>query len=280
MSSKMGTMRNTKKSIRLAASLCAVATTLMSWHDTEARDVNYTGEEAIVHVKPGEPTQVTFPAKIEGGYKRVKDSALVLERQGNFLIVFAQPKLGLEGESIIVHLDDKRSYALRLVPATGDVERDVSVKVLDSREGEVEEEAVAHSGTDKPSINNGEFPPPSTVAGLMREMVLTAEFGKQRAVPGYRRSNKFTGETVLSDGTLLATIDEIFMGTDYWGYVLSVENKVDTTQRINPATFRLDGTRAVSATRWELAPTPLTEEQKIAAQHRGKIYIVTRAKRG
>jgi hypothetical protein len=243
-----------------------------------ARDLQYGGDEAVIHVRPGEPTQVTFPGKIEGGFKRDKNSNIVLERQNNFLVVFSRPQLGLEGESLIVHLEDSRSYALRIVPATGSDERDVSVKIIDTREPDMEELGTASIQT-LPSGEAPEFAPPSTISGLMREMVLAAEFGKQKGVAGYRRSNRYTGETVLSDGTIIAYIDEIFMGTDLWGYVLSVENKLDVSQRINPATFRLDGTRAVSASNWELAPNPKTEEQKIAREHKSRVYIITKAKR-
>lgn len=256
-----------------ALSVCTLGVT------AEARDLNYGGDEAPVYVKSGEPTQVTFPGKIEGGFKRDKNSNLVLERQDNFLIIFAKPQLGLDGESIIVHLDDKRSYALRMLPATADSERDVSVKVLDSREAEVNEEDAQKSAPTLKGEKELPFAPPSTVSGLMRELVLVAEFGKQKGIPGYRRSNKFSGEAVLNDGAMEATIDEIFMGTDLWGYVLSVENKMNAQQRVNPATFRLDGTRAVSASRWDLAPQPVTDEQRIANGHKTKLYIITAAKR-
>ena len=56
----------------------------------EARDVKYTGSEQTVYVTPGEPTQITFPDEIKGGFKR-KHSSLALQRQTNFLVVFAQP---------------------------------------------------------------------------------------------------------------------------------------------------------------------------------------------
>ena len=157
-------------------------------------------------------------------------------------------------------------------------ERDVAIKIVDTREADIEENPQL-AGLAPAPVAPSEFPPPTTVAGLMREMVLVAELGKSKGIPGYRRSNKFSGETVLADGTMNATVDEIFMGTDYWGYVLTVENKLDTSQRINPATFRIDGTRAISANKWELSPVPLTDEQKITQGHRGKVYIVTRSKR-
>jgi len=146
---------------------------------------------------------------------------------------------------------------------------------VDNREPEV--------ATDAPLIQQPRtpmgFPSPAAVNGLMRNMILTAEFGIQRGIPGYRRSNRYSGETVLHDGALEAKIDEIFMGPDHWGYVLSVENKLDTTQKINPASFRMDGTEAVTAQRWELSPRAVTDEQRIAAAHRAKVYVVTKAKR-
>lgn len=49
-----------------------------------------------------------------------------------------------------------------------------------------------------------------------------------------------------------AKVEEIFMGANCWGYVVTVTNLPDTTQRINPATFCLEGTRAVAAARWEV----------------------------
>jgi hypothetical protein len=239
-----------------------------------ARDIQYSGGEEVIYVRPGEPTQVAFPAPIEGGYKR-KNSALGLEHQDKNLVIFAQQSLGIEGEAIILTLADKRTYALRVVPATGSTPKDVVVKVLDAREPDMEEEGTPEMF----SKEKVPFARTTAVAGLMREMILVAEFGKKKGIPGYRRSNRYSGEVVLHDGAIEATIDEIFMGTDLWGYVISVENLLETNQRLNPATFRLDGTRAVVAQRWELSPRPLTTEQQVAKEHQGKIYIITRAKR-
>lgn len=238
-----------------------------------ARDVQYTGNEETVYVRPGEPTQITFPSKIDGGYKKSR-SSVTLQRQDNHLILFAQPQLSVDGEAIIVHLDDKRTYALRVAPENPENPRDGFINIVDNREPEIE------TGTpETQSLKTKDFPPATTVPGLMREMVLVAEFGKSKGITGYRRSNRYTGETVLHDGSVEARIEEIFMGPDLWGYVVSVENLLGTNQRINPATFRLDGTKAISAERWELTAQPLTAEQKISGAHKGKLYIVTRAKR-
>jgi hypothetical protein len=238
-----------------------------------AREIQYSGGEETVYVRPGEPTQISFPGKIAGGYKK-KSSAVSLERNENYLVVFAQQTLGLEGEAIIVHLGDKRSYSIRVMPATGGAQKDDQVTIADTRTPEVDEE-ITQEKLDTPRT----FASPATIPGLMREMVLLAEFGKKKGIPGYRRSNRYSGETVLDDGTVVAKIDEIFMGTDLWGYVLSVENKLETSMKINPATFRLDGTRAVTCDKWELAARPLTGEQQLSEGHKGKVYIVTKAKR-
>ncbi|MCB0344396.1 MAG: hypothetical protein KDD66_04740 [Bdellovibrionales bacterium] len=255
--------------LALAACLCLV------FCDTAAaRDVRYSGSEQTVYVKPGEPTQVSFPSGIEGGFRR-RNSAVKIERQDNHLIVFAQPELSPEGEAIIVHLDDKRTYSIRVTPADDVNVRDDRVKIIDDRVPEVDVEGPTYTDSEKPS----KFAPPTVVSGLMREMILVAEFGKKKGIPGYRRSNRYSGETVMHDGAISAKVDEIFMGTDLWGYVIDVENLLNTSQRLNPATFRLDGTRAVSAERWELAPRPLTAEQQISNQHRSKIYVITRSKR-
>ena len=238
----------------------------------EAREVKYDGSEVTVFVKPGEPTQVSFPEKILGGFKK-ENSAIALEREGNYLILFAQPHLDNEGEVIIVHLDDERSYSLRFIPSDDNNQRDSSIEIQDTRPLPAPEEVETNQ------LKPGGPAPASKVAGLMREMVLTAEFGKRKPIPGYRRSNRYSGEVLLHDGAIEAKIDEIYIGSNYWGYVISVENKLESTQALNPATFRIDGTRAVTASNWELSPTPLTAEQKVSSGHTGKVYVVTRAKR-
>ncbi len=241
-----------------------------------ARELRYTGTEQTIYVTPGEPTQIVFPSKIEGGFKR-KNSSLALERKENFLVVFAQPEIPYEGEALLVQLDDKRSYALRISPADDDHPRDEQAKVIEDREealGDDEDYA-----PETPYEQPRGFAPATVASGLIREMILVAEYGKQRGISGYRRSNRYTGEAVLNDGTVSAKIDEIFMGPDLWGYVLNVENLMDTNHKLNPATFRLDGTRAVAAQRWELAPRPVTAEQKVSNHHAAKVYIVTKAQK-
>lgn len=239
-----------------------------------ARDVNYQGSEIPVYVTPGEPTQITFPSKIAGGFKR-KHTSLALERQGNFLVVFAQPEIPYEGEALLVHLDDKRSYALRILPADDDNVRDEFINIKDLRENYLGD---GDGAKDERFPTQG-YAPPTIVPGLMREMILISEFGKRGGISGYSRSNTYAGETILDDGTILAKIKEVFLGTSLWGYVIEVENLLDTTYKINPAAFRLDGTRAVLAERWELAPRPETAEQSIANAHKSKLYIVTKSLR-
>ncbi|MBL7663144.1 hypothetical protein JNK13_10380 [bacterium] len=266
-----------KRSNRLSyATLSCLAATILVSSSALARDLYYTGNEQTIYVKPGEPTQVNFPDDIEGGFKR-KNSSLALERQNNFLVLFAQPTLPPEGEGLIVHTEDQRSYALRIIPSSDEHPRDDFVKITDDRPAEREE--VSEDASPETTNQPTGFAPPTIVSGLVREMILVSEFGKKKGITGYRRSNRYTGETVLHDGAIKATIDEIFMGSDLWGYVLSVENLLETNQKINPATFRLDGTRAVSAQNWELSPRPENAEQDLAAKHKGKVYIVTRAKR-
>jgi hypothetical protein len=241
---------------------------------THARDIGYEGQEVAVFVSPNEPTQVNFPGDIAGGYMKT-DATVQLERQGADLILFAKPSLESEGEAIIVRLKDGRSFSIRVRPANDSNPRDSHVKVedlssplFDSEEG------------DSPIHESKEYDkaPSNVLSGFMRELVLQAEFTKPQ-IRGYRVNEQYRGQTVFNDGTLNATIDKIFIGPRYWGYVLDAENLVDTAQRINPGTFRLDGTRAISCSKWDLSPKPLTMEQKIAGQHKTKIYIITKAKK-
>ena len=128
-------------------------------------------------------------------------------------------------------------------------------------------------------LSQGGFPHPSTVPGLMRELVLRSEFGKLKKIMGYRISKRLAGEVVLHDGTMEVRIAEVVLGPKYWGYILKVENLLDSGQKLNPATFRLDGTRAIAAATWSLSPKPRTAEQKTAQGHISKVYVVTKAHR-
>jgi len=239
----------------------------------EARDVRYENAEIPVYVKPGEPTQILFPGAVAGGVKR-RMSSLSLEHKDSQLVIFANEAITDSGEAIIVRLQDGRSYSVRVSKSTGEKVRDDVVRIEDGRG------AIIADSSEEPAYKERKFDyaPPSQVSGLMREMVLAAEFGK-KSIAGYRMSEQYKGETVLNDGTLEAKIDRIFIGPNLWGYVIDATNLLDQGQRLNAATFRLDGTRAVSAQNWELAPRPLNIEQQIAAKHKGKIYVMTRAKR-
>ncbi len=238
----------------------------------QAREIEYQDGEVTINVNPGEPTEIRFPGVIKGGYKK-ELSALSLDRKDTDLIVFATEGLTENGEAIIVRLDDGRSYSLRVRLADQMHPRDDVVKIEDGRHTQADEEeelALYKEG-------KFEYAPSSTVGGFMREMMLVAEFGKA-SIPGYRVSDRYKGETVLQDGAIQATIDRIFIGPNMWGYVLDARNLLDQTQQLNPASFRLDGTRAISADRWELAPRPLTIEQQVAGKDSAKVYIITKAK--
>ena len=100
------------------------------------REHCYRGEEAQIFVRPGEPTQVVFPGEIKGGFKR-KDSALTLERQSNYIVMFTQPSLDVHGESLLIVLEDERSYPLRVLPAHRK-QRDSVVRLVDMRRGTTE----------------------------------------------------------------------------------------------------------------------------------------------
>ncbi|MCI5066190.1 hypothetical protein MRY87_10735 [bacterium] len=241
-----------------------------------ARELEYRGEGEIpVRVQPGEPTQVRFPSKIAGGF-RGRQTSLSLDRKDSDLILFSNESLTEEGEALIVRLEDGRSYPVRVQRATEEFPRDPQLQIRDKRSTSVfdqEEEELNPYEQRKFQKQH-----PGTVAGFMRELVLAAEFGKDK-IPGYRVTDRYRGEKVLNDGTLNATIDKIFIGPKLWGYVIDASNELDVSQRLNPATFRLNGTRAISMSNWELTAKPLNIEQQIAGKHKTKVYVVTRAKK-
>lgn len=249
---------------------------ILSTSNASARDLEYGGREISVYVKPGEPTQLQFPGVIAGGFKK-KQSSLNLDRKGTDLVLFGQDTLTEAGEAIIVRLDNGKSYSIRVHRASPDKPRDDMVRIEDSltspqSSGDDDDKEPRHEE------KKFDYAPPNQVSGLMREMVLNAEFGKA-SITGYRVSEIHRGETVLSDGTVMAKIDRIFIGPTLWGYVVDAENLLQTSQKINAGNFRIDGTLAVSAKDWELAAQPLNNEQQIAGKHRTKLYIITRAKK-
>ena len=267
-----------KKSLRrLTLNLLIILILLMlSIPQAMAREVDYVGQEVEVYVNPREPTKIEFLDKVASGFKP-SQSALSVQRDGSDLIVFARSNLSPAGEAVIVKLADGRSYSLRMKPAI-DGPRDSSVKILDSRTSILGDES-EEEDSDRSKEKIYPRAPSNTVSGLMRDMTLVAEFGK-KGITGFRASDRYRGQTVLNDGTLHAVLDQIFIGPDLWGYVLDVKNLLDTSQRLNPATFRLDGTRAISIQRFELAPRPLNVEQQVANKHQTKVYVVTRSRSG
>lgn len=240
-----------------------------------ARDLEIKPDqgEISVYVAPNEPTQIQFPGEIVSGYKK-KNSALSLDRQKEDLVIFANQNLSSNGEAFIVRLKDGRSYSLRILRSGDENPRDDRVNILDDKNSIIaddEEETPIHQE------KQFKYAPPTMVSGLVREMVLATEFGKA-AVPGYKQSDKYKGQVVLNDGTLVAKIESIFIGPNLWGYVLEAENQLDQTQKLNPASFRLDGARAVSFSNWELAPKPMTIEEQITRKDKTTVYVVTRAR--
>lgn len=262
-------LKNCRSTGKLLA-CAAVALSSLAPVDSFARDVEYKDSEVSIFVKPGEPTQVQFPGDLSGGFKK-KGSALSIDQKDTDLIVYATERIPADGEAIIVRLKDGRSYSLRVKRSGDGQDRDDVVRIEDGGRSILEEEE-GGSRQNAPVLSKA---PPTHIAGLMREMVLVSEFGKA-SIPGYRETNRYHGQTVLSDGTVEAKIDRIFIGPNLWGYVLDAKNMLDQSQRLNPASFRLDGTRAIMAQNWELAPRPLNIEEQISGKHDSKIYIVTR----
>lgn len=249
------------------ATACLFSTPL----DVFARDIEYKNSEVSIFVKPGEPTQVQFPGDLSGGFKK-KGSSLSIDQKDTDLIVYATERLPADGEAIIVRLKDGRSYSLRIQKASDGNDRDDVVRLEDGGRSIIAGSEEESSAEIQQSTTKA---PPTHIAGLMREMVLVAEFGKS-TIPGYRETNRYRGQTVLNDGTVEAKIDRIFIGPNLWGYVLDTKNLLDQSQRLNPASFRLDGTRAITAQNWELAPRPMNVEEVASRKHDSKVYIVTR----
>ncbi len=238
-----------------------------------AREIEYQNTEVTIYVTPGEPTQINFSSEIKSGFKRT-GAPLTVDKKEQRLIVFGTEELSTNGEALIVTLENEQSYSLRIKPADPSNPRDDIISINDN----AGMAAIIPKEEEMPEYYRKQFPEAqnNSVSGLMKELVLAVEFGKKK-IAGYRISDQHAGEVILNDGTMMATIDRIYMGADFWGYVLNVENLLTSNQQINPATFRVDGTKAIMAERWELSPSPMTSEQQLAASHRAKIYVITKA---
>jgi hypothetical protein len=238
-----------------------------------ARDVEYSEGEIKVFINPGEPTELRFPGNISVGYKR-HGSPLSVDKQGGTLILFAQQKVPSEGEVLLVRLSDERSYSVRVLNAASADQRDSIVVIKDGRRPIVSDDEEA-----LPQYRDRRFVYPSQyqVAGLIRELVLVTEFGKQ-SIPGYRVSEAGKGSVVVNNGAVQARLLKMYLGPQLWGYVLEAENVTDEIVKLDPSVFKIAGTRAVSADNWELAARPLTSEQRLAGSHKAFVYVVTKAR--
>jgi hypothetical protein len=250
-----------------------VVSLLLIGNTVFARDIEYNNSEVTIYVTPGEPTQLSFPEEIKAGFKRI-GAPLTVDKKKDKLVVFGTEELSTNGEALIVTLNNEESYSLRIKPADPSNPRDDIVNIINNN-GLA---AIIPQEEENPEYYRRQFPEAqsNSVSGLMKELVLAVEMGKNK-IPGYRVSEQHAGEVILNDGTMVATIEKIFMGADLWGYVLNVENLLDSNQQVNPATFRVAGTKAIMAERWELSPSPYTSEQQLAGTHRGRVYIVTKA---
>ncbi len=268
-------VKRVRRIVAVAIATCVLAGSIP--FNAFARDIEYKPNdgEIDVWVNVGEPTEVSFPSSIKDGFIN-SNAGISIEKKEVSLIVFGKENIKEGGEAILVRLNDGRSYPVRIRKATLDNPRDGQISIGDGKGALGSNE----DGEDEPEYKKPrdfDYAPPSKVSGLMREMMLVAEFGKQK-ITGYQISEKFKGQTVVTDGAILAKIDKIFTGPNLWGYVLDATNLLDQTQRINPATFRIDGTRAVSVGSGELAPRPMNVEEQIAGRHNTKVYVVTRAR--
>ncbi|MCS6893076.1 MAG: type-F conjugative transfer system secretin TraK [Deltaproteobacteria bacterium] len=233
-----------------------------------SRELEYSSGDLEVFVMPGEATQIQFPDNVAGGYKK-QGSVISVDKAGTDLIIFAQDKLPADGEVVLVRLQDGRSYSVRVKQAPDAASRDATVVVRDSRP-----KLTVQDDDELPKYRDRQFLYPNQyqIAGLMRELVLVTEFGKA-GIPGYRISESGAGQVVVNDGRVQAKLLKMYLGPQLWGYVLEAENKSNEHVKIDPALFKVNGTRAVSMNKWELAPASAAGEDS-----RALVYVITKAR--
>jgi len=96
---------------------------------SQRRLVSYDGSE-ILYLSSINPTLIEFSSKVVGTISP-KGSLLIREKQDNFLVLSAKAGLAREPESIVVILEDKRTYSLRVSVCKGqNSEYDSSLKIV------------------------------------------------------------------------------------------------------------------------------------------------------
>ncbi|MEM4379915.1 MAG: type-F conjugative transfer system secretin TraK [Thermoplasmatales archaeon] len=261
------------KEIKVMRNIGLKLFTILALTTALARDIEYSSGEVEIYVRPGEATEVRFPDEVLGGYKK-QGSVISVDKVGANLVIFAQDKLQPAGEVLLVRTRDNRSYSLRIKTADDTSLRDDIVVIKDNRPREISED-----DDELPKYRDRQFIYPSQyqVAGLMRELVLVTEFGKN-SIPGYRVAATGAGSEVVNNGQITARLVRMYLGPQLWGYVLEAENKTGEVVKLDPAVFKIHGTRAISMDKWELAPRPLTPEQRMAGAHKAYVYVVAKAR--
>ncbi len=231
-----------------------------------ARDIVYSSGEVEVFVLPGEATQVRFEGEVAGGFKK-QASSVTVEKVGTDLIIFPQDNLPPDGESILVRLTDGTTYALRVKQAPDHSARDAIVSIKDSRA------KITPADQDEfPKYRDRQFiyPTQYQVAGLMRELILATEFNKSN-IPGYRVSELGAGQELVNNGQISAKLLRMYLGPQLWGYVLEARNLTNQAIKVDPAIFKINGTRAISLSNWELEPVASNNSKAF-------VYVITKAR--
>lgn len=212
------------------------------------RTVEARGAPLAVRVAVGRMTQVTFWEPIASVVTNFAKEQMSFETTGPRLYL-APLEPGLSGELFIV-LTTGQPITLAVVEASE--RRDLAVQVLPPA---AEAERLRRETTELTALR------------LLRAMLL----GRPAAGITVSRG---TGDVVYDDGAVRLTLDAVWRTPRLEGLILAAENLRPLWIRLPIERFVLPGLLAVHAEAETLAPPPATAEERLAARHRTRLYLV------
>jgi hypothetical protein len=212
------------------------------------RTVEFRGAPIAVRVAAGRMSQVEFWTDIGTVVSNFTKEQVSIETAGRRIYLMPRTH-GLSGELFVV-LTTAQSITLAVVDDPD--RRDLTLRVL-APAGEVER--------SRPAARE------LTPLRLLRAMLLDRPLTEITVVAG--------GETVVyDDGAVQLRLARIWTTPTLQGLILTVENLRPAWIRLPVDSLALPGLLAVHIEAETLAPPPTTPEERVAAQHRTRLFLV------
>ncbi len=217
------------------------------------RTVEFRGAPIAVRVAAGRMSQVEFWTEIGTVVSNFTKEQVSIETVGRRIYLMPRTE-GLSGELFVV-LTTAHSITLAVVDDPD--RRDLTLRVLaPAGEGERQRQATREL----------------TPLRLLRAMLLNRPLTEITVTAG--------GDTVVyDDGAVQLRLGQIWTTPALEGLILTVENRRPVWIRLPVDSLTLPGLLAIHIEAETLAPPPSTPEERVAAQHRTRLFLVRVASR-